>query len=112
MLLDDCSVPSAAGVRYLTHSRPLVILTHQRAESHHSEKSLQKNPKGVHQGAILAAPVTRTWRRAGGHRRVGKGHSGQPCSTLTRQCHVSEVGGHVDTTNSIHGTEELDETNQ
>lgn len=107
MLLDACLIPSAAGVRYLTLSRPLVILTHQRAESHHSQKSLQKNPKGVHQSAILTAPVIRTCRRAGGHRGVGKGHSGHPCSTLTCQWHVSEVGGHVDTTNSIHRTEQM-----
>lgn len=105
-----------AGVRYPRHSRgekqnknnnnPLITLTHQRAESHHGEQPLQKNPEGIHQGAVLAAPGVRALRRAGGHRRVGEGAGGtQRCSTLTRQCHVPEVGEHVDATNSIHGTE-------
>lgn len=103
--LDDCSVPSAAGVGYL------VILTHQRAESHHGEKSLQENAKGVHQGPILAPPGVRTPRRAGGRRRVGRGHSGQLCSPWTCQSCVSEVGEHAASTNSVHDKEELGRTN-
>lgn len=81
------------------------ILTHQSAESHHSEESLQKDPKGVHEGAILATSgITR--RRGGGCRRVGKGDNGQLCSTAS--CYVLELGGHVGTAPSTHRTEKLD----
>lgn len=50
------------------------ILTHQDAESHHSQEALQENPKGVHQGTILATPVISARGGAGGHRRVGESH--------------------------------------
>lgn len=81
-------------------------LTHQRAESHHGEEPLQENPKGVHEGAVLAAPVVGALRRAGGHRRVVGGGGGaggtQRRSTSTCQRHVLQLRQHVDAADSIH----------
>lgn len=87
------------------HAPSRLILTHQSAESHNGKESLQKDPKRVHEGAILATSVI-TRRRGGECRRVGKGDNGQLCSTGT--CSVLELGGHVGTAPSTHRTEKLD----
>lgn len=91
-------------VKCLTHTAavPQLILTHQSAESHHGKESLQEDPKGVHEGAILATPVIRARRRGGRRRRVDEGDSGQLCPTGTR--YVFKLGGHVGTSRSASGT--------
>lgn len=94
-------------LKYHPHCRLRLILTHQRAECHHGEESLQKDPKRVHEGAILATSAI-TRRRGGGCRHVGEGDNGQPCSTGT--CYVFELGGHTGTAPSNHGTGKLDKT--
>lgn len=86
----------------MAHNGALVLLTHQRAEGHYGEETLQENPKRVHQGAILTTPVIGTWRLAGGRRRVSYS---QPRSSWTCHSYLSELGQHVDTTYSSHWTE-------
>lgn len=110
LLLDDTLLHQQL-VSDIWHSRALAILTHERAESHHSEKTLQEDPKGVHQGAVLAPPVIGIWCRCRRHRCIGKRHRGHPCSSWTSQCHLSVLGQHVDPACCSHGTEDLDVTN-
>lgn len=78
-----------------------IILTHQDAESHHSQKTLQENPKGVHQGAVLAAPRFSTWRWTGRCRRVDGGH----CRHAGSPRHPSQ---RVSTAHSSHKAEKAE----
>lgn len=93
--LDNRRVTSVAAC----HPARRDILTHQDAESHHGQKSLQEDPERFHQGAILAPAGLRTWSRGRG--RVGDGR-------WTRRRPVSELRPHAGSTNRSHGTEELD----